>query len=208
MILPFVLLLVNVNVLGYQINFSYLDLNGLEQSYSQFQGKPLLVDAFATTCEPCKTEILHIQEIQKIVGNNVSILTLSIDKADSSIEIRNFRDEFGATWQFASDNDGEFLTRYDTPLIPTLYLFDPEGNLVEEWFGITEPALVLDKMNSLFGSDYDLGERPSYNDFVNQLTSSNLFRITIVFVLISVVYLAINPDIWRKLASSISRNLR
>lgn len=190
---------------GYQLNFSYLDLNGLEQSYRQFEGKPLLVDAFATTCEPCKTEILHIQEIQKIVGNNVSILTLSIDKADSLIEIRNFRDEFGATWEFGSDKDGEFLTRYHIGVIPTLYLFDHDGHLVKQWFGITEPALVLDKMNSLFGSDYELGEGTSYDDLINQLTASNLFRITIVFAIISIVYVLINPDIWRKVVNKVHR---
>ncbi len=128
-------------------NFTLKDLNGFQFSLTDFKGKIVLLDFFATWCKPCKEEVPHLKALAKIYPNSTLVLiSVSLDApfvADSVV--RAFVKETEITWTVARDTDS-VQYKYQVFEIPTLILVDQEGNIRSTYIGVTDSETLRSRI--------------------------------------------------------------
>ena len=187
----------------YQLNYSFLSADsGKSENYSSFQGKPLLIDTFATWCEPCKTEIIHIKEVNNQVGDQVKVLTISVSSQgrpdDDIAGIKKFRDTYQASWEFGLDINKSLTSNFNITTLPSLLLFDQNGTLVQFWEGITSVSQINKALENKFGITVVSGSSNDAQLLVNRLVSNLAFQITLGFTFLLTTFIIISNIINRK----------
>lgn len=175
-------------------SMNYTSLDGQSTSFSKFSGKPLLLDTFATWCEPCKTEILNLMNMYDSLSPHVHLLTLDVSpNTDGLSSIKSYKEDFGAQWEFGSDTKGDFISKYSTIVIPTLYLFDKDGGFLHQWVGVTSQSQLKSDLESILHIQIQGSNSNFFSQISDQLLANGLFKITASFVLISLVYILVVP---------------
>lgn len=117
------------------IDFSYPDANGKIHALSDYKGKVVLVDVWATWCSPCKSEMPHLEKLIKhFHGNpNVVFIGLSIDRMSEKGKWEDFIKEHGLGGiQLIADKGfkSQVLLDYEITGVPRFMLFDEDGKIV------------------------------------------------------------------------------
>src|SRR6478672_8993878 len=112
-------------------------MDGNEQRVGDLQGKVLILDFWATYCEPCRQEIPHLNSIQTKYGaNDVLVVGLNVGGDDDRPKIPAFVKELKVTYPVAfPDDDLLTFVSGDDDRIPQTAVFDRNGNLVEKFVG-------------------------------------------------------------------------
>ncbi len=109
------------------------DPKGDLYSLSDFRGKYLLVDLWATWCSPCRAEIPALTALEKKYhGKNITFLSISIDKVQDKEKWKQFIIDNGLLGVHLLSNnerDFPFYTQYQVKGVPTFILIDPNGNI-------------------------------------------------------------------------------
>jgi thiol-disulfide isomerase/thioredoxin len=118
--------------------------------FSEFRGKVVVVDCFATWCEPCKDEIPYLAQInEKYDSSEVVIISVG-SSGDSEIALRQFKKDYDMTWIVAHDKVGVF-DKYDVQYIPTLVILDQNGDVYCKETGVTDASILSEKIDDLSG---------------------------------------------------------
>lgn len=121
----------------------YENYKGGTTSLSDFKGKYVYVDVWATWCGPCKAEIPSLKEIEKSYhGKNIEFVSISVDNGrgykDKSFEASKegwkamiAEKEMGGTQLFADKAwESDFTKGYKVNSIPRFILIGPDGTVV------------------------------------------------------------------------------
>ncbi|HEV7329887.1 MAG TPA: TlpA disulfide reductase family protein [Flavisolibacter sp.] len=115
-------------------DFTQPDVNGQPVSLSQFKGKYVLVDFWASWCQPCRQENPNIvKNYNQFKDKNFTILGVSLDQ-NKDAWLKAIQQD-GLAWTHVSDLkfwNNEAATLYGVQSIPYNVLVDPEGNIVAE----------------------------------------------------------------------------
>ncbi|POY36220.1 hypothetical protein C3K47_10710 [Solitalea longa] len=113
--------------------FTYPDLNGKMVSLSDFTGKVVLMDIWASWCGPCKQEIPYLNALEKEMhGKDVVFMSVSIDKlTDKDKWLKAIADNQAGGNQLFSANDTQFAKDYMITTIPRFVVIDKKGNMVQ-----------------------------------------------------------------------------
>lgn len=118
-------------------DFELTTLNGDRVKLSDFKGKKVILNFWATWCPPCKAEMPHMQNFyEKNKDNGIEIVAVnltSVDKGQAAIE--SFVKEYGLTFQIPLDEDGDIGEIYQTFSIPTSYILDSNGIITNKIIG-------------------------------------------------------------------------
>lgn len=116
------------------IDFTCPDVNGKMVSLSDFKGKIVLVDVWATWCGPCKAEIPYLKQLEEeMKGTDVVFIGVSVDKAEDKQKWIDFvKKENLPGIQIHSADWGVMKTGYNIQSIPRFMLFDREGNFISD----------------------------------------------------------------------------
>lgn len=113
-------------------DFTYPDASGKMTSLSDFKGKVVLVDVWATWCSPCKKEIpsMHALE-EEYKGKNIVFMSVSVDEKKNYEKWKSYIKEkqMGGIQLFA-EGWSKITKDYKITGIPRFMLFDKEGNIV------------------------------------------------------------------------------
>ena len=190
----------NVTQAAYELDLQYTAMDGTLVNLDQYEGKPLLIDAWATWCEPCKTTMVDLHGIYGAFGGNVSILSVSVSpETDTLVKIEAFKlelednNEFEMTWDFGLDHDLVISDNFEINFLPSLVLLDREGNMIKFWEGVTDPAIVVDEINTNFDLDANYVPGDPSSQLFNQLLNNTPFRITVGLVAILFIYTVFIP---------------
>lgn len=115
------------------IDFTYPDRNGKQVSLSDFKGKVVVVDVWATWCTPCKAEIPHLKKLEKeFEGNNdIVFIGVSVDKAKDKEKWLKMLDDMQMVGvQLFADGFSKIAQDYNITAIPRFMVFDKKGNIV------------------------------------------------------------------------------
>ncbi len=119
---------------GYRApDFAFEDLDGTMIRLSDFRGKPVLLNFWATWCPPCRKEIPDLQRFHEQYANK--IVLLGIDWGEDIEEVKRFLERYGATYTNLLDKNGEFFVLYRLTGLPTSYWIDEEGIIRGMWLG-------------------------------------------------------------------------
>jgi len=128
--------------------FILTDLDGNTISLGNLTGKVVVLDFFATWCQPCLQEIPHLAQINENYDSS-RVVVLSIGSSgDSESGLRQFRDEHQMNWAVARDTDG-VLDKYNVRYIPTLVIVDQDGYIYYRNEGLTDASTLSGKIDAL-----------------------------------------------------------
>jgi peroxiredoxin len=105
--------------------FSLVARGGSAASPAAYAGKVVLVDFWATWCEPCRSSFPEYQALLGRYADRVVVLGISED--DDAEGIDRFAAETGARFPLAWDGDKSVAQRYQINGMPTLFIIDASG---------------------------------------------------------------------------------
>jgi len=120
-----------------KLTFSFRDTNGRRVSLSDFKGKVILLDFWATWCIPCKKEIPGFIELQKKFGDRgLQVIGLSVD--DPLMAAKVYASDMKMNYPvLLAEGKEDILKAYDPiPSIPVSVIIDRQGRIVARHLGI------------------------------------------------------------------------
>ncbi len=116
-------------------------------------GKPFIIDFFATWCKPCNRELDAISEVyedwQQETG--VKIFAISIDQAQNINKVKPLVDNHGWEYDILLDPNGDLKRALGIQMIPFVLVCDGEGKIVYKHNGYTDgcESELIDKVREL-----------------------------------------------------------
>jgi len=130
-------------------DFTLTDQYGKKHTLSDYRGRVVFLNFWATWCPPCREEMPDIQAIyeESMESEDQEPVILGVafpgDGSETDAEgIRDFLEENGYTYPVLMDTEGELVLPYYITAYPTTYLIDRKGNV----FGYVEGMLTRDNM--------------------------------------------------------------
>jgi len=118
--------------------------NNQRAKLSDYKGKVVLLDFYATWCEPCRLETPHLVQLQKqYAEQGLQVIGLNVGGEDDREEVPNYAKEFGIQYPLAFPDD-ELTDAYlgDNQNIPQSFVFDRSGNLIKRFIGYSNNSGV------------------------------------------------------------------
>ena len=118
-------------------NWELKDLDGKTVRSSDFRGKIVILDFWATWCEPCRAEIPGLVALQKeYAPQELVVIGASVDDSDVST-VKQFTEKLGMNYPVALADEQMQQTFGGIEAIPTTFIIDRTGRIVKKDFGFT-----------------------------------------------------------------------
>lgn len=134
------------------IDFTLTDQFGNTHTLSDYKGKTVFLNFWATWCPPCRAEMPDIQKLYDTYDTegDDALIVLGIAAPNMGSEkseegIKEFLSENGYTYPVVMDTTGEMFTAYGIYSFPTTFMIDRDGNV----FGYASGQLSEDMMKSI-----------------------------------------------------------
>ena len=134
------------------IDFTLKDQYGNTHSLSDYKGKTIFLNFWATWCPPCRAEMPDIQKIYETYDTegDDALIVLGVagpgyGNEKSEEGIKEFLDENGYTYPVLMDTTGELFSAYGIYSYPTTFMIDRDGNV----FGYASGQLNEDMMKNI-----------------------------------------------------------
>ncbi len=119
-----------------------LDGSG-DLSLRDLRGEVVLVNIWATWCEPCKREMPELQALADEYGEEgFHVIGVSLDIGGSNERIAAFASDLGVDFTLVRDEPGNFQKAFRTSGVPETILIDRAGNIAYQWKGELEAGSV------------------------------------------------------------------
>lgn len=146
-------------------DFTLVDQYGNEHTLSDYKGKVVFMNFWATWCPPCKKELPDIESIYKEYGlNEEDVVILGITNPSSrenpsgqdgtKEEILAFIQEGGYTFPVLFDETGAVFQNYQISAFPTTFMVDIEGNV----FGFVPGMMTKEIMKNIISQTQNAGK--------------------------------------------------
>lgn len=119
------------------VDFKMPDINGEMVGLSDFQGKYVLLDFWGSGCGPCRLESPNLlRNYKEYRDRGFEIISITFDRDREAWEKAVKKD--GMIWTTLFDSkgsDGDVIMTYNVFFMPTYFLIDPEGIIIDSWQG-------------------------------------------------------------------------
>ena len=128
-------------------------LDGTTTSFDAVrEGKPAIINYFASWCPPCKQELPHFQQAYDQWGDQISFIFLdSLDGQRETLEtVKAFVRDFPFTGPVYYD-DGTFAYMFQTNSLPTTVFFNADGTVLKGYLGFVSEEVLQKDIAELLG---------------------------------------------------------
>jgi len=133
-------------------DFTVTDQYGVAHTLSDYRGKVVFLNFWATWCPPCRAEMPDIQKLYESYGGAedaevviLAVATPGVGGEQDEAGVIAFLDENGYTYPVAMDPTGQVLSDYGISAFPTTFMIDASGNV----FGYVPGAISGEIMQSI-----------------------------------------------------------
>ena len=117
-------------------DFSLPDLQGKTQRLSDYRGKVVFLNFWATWCKPCKEEMPSMQVLwENLKNRDFVMLAVSMDRVTTTKDIPSFVETLKLSFPILTDSWGQTDKRYKLMGVPETYIIDQNGVLREKVIG-------------------------------------------------------------------------
>ena len=126
-------------------SFTLKDSHGNDVTLSDYKGKTVVLNFFATWCTYCKMELPSLEEINNTRDDIVIFLvaTPDIGNEGSKEYIESFMEENGYSMTVLYDETGEVVSKYNVSGLPTSFFFKPDGSVLGYVPGYVEESSLI-----------------------------------------------------------------
>lgn len=104
-----------------------------------YKGKVVLLNIWATWCNPCRIEMPSIEALQKELGpKGLDIVAVSVDDPGQDATIRSFVQQYGLTFRILHDGSGHIEQQYQTTGVPETFIIGRDGTIRKKVIGATK----------------------------------------------------------------------
>ncbi len=129
--------------------FTVLDVDDEPHNLTDYRGRVLVVDFFATRCGPCYTQLETLKDLRDEVPlDQVAFLLIDNDDRESQEKVTKYRDDNGITWPVAYGG-GKVGQDYEVDAIPTTVVIDQDGVIRYYHVGTTSKADLKEAIQDL-----------------------------------------------------------
>ncbi|MPS47407.1 TlpA disulfide reductase family protein [Methylobacillus sp.] len=130
-----------------------LDLQGMEQPLSQWQGQLLIVNFWATWCAPCREEMPELAELAREYAGKLVVLGISLDSVE---KMQVFAQDTPVPYPLLSAED-EGMTLSASlgnlnSVVPHTVIIGPDGKILKSYFGRVTKGLLLETLQPALDS--------------------------------------------------------
>jgi len=131
--------------------FSVTDIDGKKLSLSDYRGKVILLDFWATWCTPCRAEIPHFVEMQQKYGpQGFQVVGISMD--DDAKPVKEFYRQFNMNYPVAVGDDKLAQSFGGVLGLPVNFIIDREGRIHAKYLGATDVSVIDKAVSALLAN--------------------------------------------------------
>lgn len=132
-------------------NFTLTTLDGKTVKLSDYQGKKVILNFWATWCPPCRAEMPHMQNYYEDFAEDegVEILAVNLTDGDTREKVEDFVADYGLTFPILMDEEGMAGKTYQAVTIPTSYMIDTSGKIQHKIVGPMDDQMIADYISNL-----------------------------------------------------------
>jgi peroxiredoxin len=129
-------------------DFALQTIDGRQVRLSDFRGRPVLINFWATWCGPCRLEMPGIQA--KFEEHAPELVVLAVDFDEPANAVRSFSDELGLTFDVLLDPGGEVNSQvYRVRGYPSSFFVDEDGVIRVVQIGLMTEGQLEDYLNEV-----------------------------------------------------------
>lgn len=128
--------------------FSLKNMDGKPLNLADSHGKVVFLNFWATWCGPCRVEIPDLVDLQNRYKDRLQVIGLNVDDDDAD-EIQKYVEKTGINYPVAMA-PAELRRQYGgIPALPTSFVLDTEGRVVQKHVGLFDPSLYETEIRAL-----------------------------------------------------------
>ena len=109
------------------------------RSLADYKGKVVLLNLWATDCQPCRVEMPSIEQLQRAYGDKgLHVVAISEDDFASEDSISGFVHHLGLTFEVLHDSTQRVGQAYQITGYPETFVIGPEGTIRKKWIGAAD----------------------------------------------------------------------
>src|SRR5579863_3504668 len=124
-------------------------LDGKPLTLASLHGKVIFLNFWATWCGPCRAEIPDLIALQDRYKDRLQIIGLNVD--DEEADIKQYADEMHINYPVAMTSNDIRIQYGGIPALPTSFVLDTEGRVVQKHVGLWNPAVYETEIRFLLG---------------------------------------------------------
>lgn len=129
-----------INVGNKAPDFTLTNLQGKKVSLSDYRGKKVLINFWATWCHYCRQELPFVEQLYQ-EHDNVAVLTVNLNEPESTVA--EFMESNGYNFPVLLDNEKIAATKYQVRVTPTNYMLNEKGIIINKHFGALTYEQIL-----------------------------------------------------------------
>ncbi len=130
-------------------DFTLVNIEGKNVSLSDYKGKVVIIDFWATWCGPCRKGIPDLIELQKKYKKKVAVIGISLDGATTKAGVPDFVNKMGINYPIVYFNDKVLSDYGGINAIPTTFIIDKKGNIVKKLVGLYPKSTFEQQLDEL-----------------------------------------------------------
>jgi thiol-disulfide isomerase/thioredoxin len=130
-------------------DFKLTAIDGKPLTLAALQGKVVLLNFWATWCGPCRAEVPDLVALQERYKGRLQIIGLNVD--DEEADIKQYVEETGINYPVAMTSNDVRIQFGGIPALPTSFVLDTEGRVVQKHVGLWSPAVYETEIRALLG---------------------------------------------------------
>lgn len=132
-------------------DFELQAIDGSSLKLSRLRGKAVLLNFWATYCEPCKVEMPWFVQLQKEYGpQGLQIVGVAMDDVDTE-DIAKFAKDMGVNYPILLGKEAVGASYGGVNVLPTTFFLDRNGKVIAREFGLQSRSVFVDHIKEALG---------------------------------------------------------